>query len=236
MQFAFIVAVVVIAIAAAVIQQRAAAARRLASAALAQRLGLVFAPAPDEGHDEDYAHFEIFRRGRSRVAENTLSGHMTIAGQRCRVKMGDFRYKQDHGAGKNRRTVTRRFSYLIVHLPYRTPAVLVRPEGMFDKVAAAFGFDDIDFESAEFSRRFFVKSSDKRFAYALLEPRMMEFLLAARPPMLDLEDGQLCLSDGQRRWDPAQFQAMMDLARRFLEAWPRHLVAQLQERTWTTPS
>ena len=65
--------------------------------------------------------------------------------------------------------------------PFRNvPDLLIRPEGFFDKVAGAFGFDDIDFESEEFSRAFFVKSSDKRFAYDVLHPRMLELLMAER--------------------------------------------------------
>ena len=53
----------------------------------------------------------------------------------------------------------------------------IRPEGFFDKVGEFFGADDIDFESAEFSRRFFVKSSDKRWAYGVIHQETMQFLL-----------------------------------------------------------
>ena len=41
-----------------------------------------------------------------------------------------------------------------------------------------FGHDDIDFESAEFSRNFYVKSSDRKWAFDILHARAMEFLLA----------------------------------------------------------
>jgi len=104
---------------------------------------------------------------------------------------------------------------------------LIRPEGVWDKLAAAFGFDDIDFESAEFSRKFLVKAGDKRFAYDVLHPRMMEFLLAEAPPMIDIEDGDLCLSDGRKRWTPEQFEAQLAFARRFAEQLPRHLLQDL---------
>ena len=60
-------------------------------------------------------------------------------------------------------------------------------------------FDDIDFESDEFSRKFYVQSSDRKFAYDVLHPRMMEFLLQTTPPMIDVEGGALCLSGGRRR-------------------------------------
>jgi len=204
--------------------------RRDALAALADRLGWGFDPHPDRGHDEEYGHFEIFRRGYGRVAYNTLRGSLEVQGRPCRALMGDFRYKQDSGSGKNRRTSTYRFSYLIVHLPFRTPALLIRPEGIFDKLKGAFGFDDIDFESEDFSRKFYVKSDDKRFAYDVCHARMMEYLLANRPPMIDIENGRICSSDGSRSWTPERFERAIEDLDRFLALWPEHVTRDLLDR------
>jgi len=196
--------------------------------ALATDLGLRFDPHPDSTHDDDYAQFEIFRRGHSRVARNTMRGELELFGRACRVCCGDFRYKVTTSNGKSSSTHTYNFSYLIVHPPWNTPPLLVRPEGVFDKLKGAFGFDDIDFESDEFSRKYFVKSSDKRFAYDVLHPRMIEFLLHTKPLMLDIEAGALCVSDGSRRWDPAGFRQQIEFVRKFCELWPRHLVKDLE--------
>ena len=202
--------------------------RREALAALAAELGLRFDPNKDSSHDDEYAQFEIFRRGHSRVAMNTLQGALDLFDQRCRVRCGDFRYKVTTSNGKTTTTTTYNFSYLIVHPPWDTPPLLIRPEGLFDKIKGAFGFDDIDFESIEFSKKFYVQSTDKRFAYDVLHPRMMEFLLAERPPMLELEHGVLCLADGSRRWSPEQLRGHLDFVARFCALWPRHLVEELQ--------
>lgn len=205
--------------------------RREAMAALAARLGWSFDPSPDRDHDDQYAHFEIFRRGHSRVARNTLTGEMDVAGQRCRAKMGDFRYKVTRHSGKSTSTQAYSFSYLIVHLPWAdVPDLLVRREGMFDKIAGVLGFDDIDFESAEFSRRFLVKSPDKRFAYDIIHPRMMEFLLEAKPPGIDIERDRCCLMDGHKRWSPDGFRRAVEWARAFFALWPEHVTTQLRER------
>ena len=206
---------------------KAEQARTQALGELAARLGLSFDPRQNSHHDERFAQFEIFRRGHSRVAKNTLSGTLPMFGVDCGVRCGDFRYKITSSNGKSSSTRTYRFSYLIVHLPWATPPLLIRPEGVFDKIAAAFGFDDIDFESAEFSRAFLVKSSDKRFAYDVLHPRMMEFLLADRPPMIDIEAGAVCVSDGGRRWSPEEFVSRLDFVRRFADLWPKHLLVDL---------
>lgn len=203
--------------------------RQEALAGLAKELGLRFDPGVDYDHDDEYAQFEIFRRGHARVARNTLHGSITLFDQGCDLVAGDYRYKVTSGSGKNRSTSTYHFSYLIVHLPWDAPPLLIRPEGVFDKIKGAFGFDDIDFESAEFSRKFYVKSDDKRFAYDVLHPRMMELLLAAKPPMIDVEGGALCLSDGSRCWDVEKFKLHIKFLGQFCEQWPRHLLKELDK-------
>ncbi|MCH7847984.1 MAG: hypothetical protein IIB53_06430, partial [Planctomycetes bacterium] len=42
--------------------------RREELAALAGQIGWRFDPTKDKSHDDEYAHFEIFRRGHSRCA------------------------------------------------------------------------------------------------------------------------------------------------------------------------
>jgi hypothetical protein len=210
---------------------QAAKKRREDLGALATSMGWSFDPSSDTSHDEEYAHFEIFRNGHSRRAFNTLHGAMEVDGQRWAAKAGDFEYKVTSSDGKNTTTSTHHFSYLIVHLPFgEVPDLLIRREGIFDKIAGAFGFDDIDFESEEFSRRFHVKSPDKRFAYAVIHPRMMEFLLAEKPPMLDIEHGRCCLANGSSHWKPEEFRANMDTLRGFFDLWPAHVVSDLETR------
>lgn len=205
--------------------------RREALAALAQELGWNFYPQRDTDHDDHYAHFEIFRRGNGRTAYNTLVGHRTIDGVQVPVKAGDFRYTVTTGSGKDRKTTTYTFSYLILHLPHEnTPDLLIRPEHFFDKIAGVFSDRDIDFESEEFSKRFMVASPDRKFAYDVCHPRMIEYLLETRPPAIDIENARLCLSDGARTWKPEQFRWMLTFAEGFLERWPDHVRSDLSAR------
>jgi hypothetical protein len=203
--------------------------RREDMGALAAELGWRFVPDTDYSHDDEYAHYEIFRHGHSRYAYNTLFGTIDVDGKPCTAKMGDFHCQITTSNGKSTSTHTYRFSYLILQLPYvGVPDLLVRREGMFDAVKNLFGFDDIDFESAEFSRRFFVKSPDKRFAYDVIHAGMMEFLLASDPPTIDIERGRCCLSDGKRTWPPEKFHTTTAWVRQFFELWPGHVVCQLE--------
>lgn len=199
--------------------------RRQALAAFAAERGWQFDHHKDRGHDDRYSQFAVFRRGDSRAAYNTLAGNIEIAGRTYPARMGDFTYKT--GSGKSRST--HRISYLIVHSPFlAAPSLLIRPEGMFDRLLGAVGFEDINFESAEFSREFFVKSSDRRFAFDVVHPRMIEFLLAASPPVIDFEHGACCFTNGRSTWRVEDFPHYLDFASRFFEQWPPHLVAELE--------
>lgn len=202
---------------------------------MATRLGLRFNPLRDPSHDDQYAHFEIFRHGFDRYAYNTMTGVLPVNGRPYPCKLGDFTYKTREGSGKNRRTVTHRFSYLIAHLPFaHLPDLLIRREGVFDKLAGVFGMDDIDFESAAFSRAFHVKSPDKKFAYDVCHQRMIEFLMRSNPPTVDLENGRVCLSDGRSKWTPEQFEQTIAWLEDFFENWPDFLLKELDRNSGRT--
>ena len=192
---------------------------------LARELDLSFDPSRDRDHDSEYREFGIFRRGRKRAAFNTLTGRIEFGKRDCWIKMGDFRYTIQHGKSSSTHT----FSYLILNLPYQgVPKLVIRREGMFDKIASAVGFDDIDFESAEFSRKFFVTSSDKKFAYDVIHPRTMEFLLTSDGPSLEIANDRCCIHDSVRRkWTVSDFRKRLWWIREFLELWPDYVTSQL---------
>ncbi len=229
LEFLIIIPVILIGIALAYFAWKAEQRRREELHALARRLGFQFHPGRDRTHDERYAHFEVFRQGHSRSALNVMTGEIEHRAARCPTLLGDFEYKITTSNGKTTSTTTYRFSFCILHLPFRgVPDVLIRPEGLFDRLKSVVGFDDIDFESAEFSRTFYVSSPDRRFTYNLIDPQMMEFILDSRPPLVNLERGRMLLTDGRTRWTPAQFEQQLRWALAFLDRWPRHLVEQLQ--------
>lgn len=204
----------------------------------AQSLDLGFTEQQNPYHDEHYAHFELFRQGFDRNAYNTIFGTIEHDGRTLGVNAGDFTYKtretytttDSKGRTRTRtRIVTHRFSYFIVELSLRNvPDLLIRREGLFDRIASAFGKNDIDFESAEFSKRYFVKCDDRKFAYDLIHPRMMEFMLQTRPGLIDLENNRICISGGYRTWNAEQFPQTLDWIKQFLEHWPAFVVKDLQ--------
>ena len=214
----------------------AAKKRREAMQRLAEHLGWSFYPDKDSSHDDEYAHFEIFRKGHSRVAFNTMVGDVEIDGRRFPAKAGDFRYRVTSGSGKNRSTRTYTFTYLILHLPFTsTPDLLIRREGLFDKLAGAFGFDDIDFESeAVLAASSTSRATDKRFAYDLM-PRADDGTPARRRdlPTLDIEarpDAASSMAAPDGKPPRRSSGPWIGFLHAFLELWPEHVSPRTSSR------
>ena len=164
--------------------------RREAMAAVAAKLGLHFMPHKDRGMARRYRFLDKLRRGSSRYAFNVLSGSY----QGHEVLLFDYHYKT--GSGKN--THHYYISFFIMQLPASFPELIIVPEGIFSKIAQAVGYDDIDFESHEFSRKFCVRSRNKKFAYDVCNARMIEYLLSNTDLSIEIEDRALAISFNSR--------------------------------------
>ena len=114
--------------------------------------------------------FDFFKEGSSRKAANILAGQMD--GRDVLA----FQYSYTTGSGDNQTTWN--YSAAILELPIQAPHLRLRGENLFDKVAAWVGHDDINFESAEFSRRYHVACDEPKFAHDFFHPRLIEYLLA----------------------------------------------------------
>ncbi|WP_428307377.1 hypothetical protein [Lacipirellula sp.] len=213
-------------------------ARRLALEQLAASRVWQFDPSYDYAHDKRFAQFSLFTTGESRYAFNTTRGSVTIADAQWPLQYGDYHYQTtttstDSEGRTKTETQTHVFSYVILESPYvGAPDLFIRKEGFFDRIASAIGFPDIDFESVEFSRKFVVKSSDKRFAYDVISPQMMEFMLDTTPPTVDFRDAKCCLYHGSVL-KAEDFAATIQWSTEFFEHWPRHVVADLAARRQT---
>lgn len=167
--------------------------RREALAELAARLGLNFQEDEDRNLPERFAFLDRLSQGSNRYAYNVLSGPYEGDG----VLAFDYHYETHSTDAKgNRQTHHHHFSFFILMLPRAFPELIISPESFFSKIAQAIGFDDIDFESHEFSKKFCVRSKDKKFAYDVCHGRMMEYLLANGDLHIEFEDHALALGSG----------------------------------------
>jgi len=182
-----VIALFIVVVVAGIISARK---RREAMRALAARMGLRFEPAKDRDIARRYKFLDKLRRGSNRYAFNILSGRY----QGHDLTVFDYHYKT--GSGKN--THHYYFSFFILHLPASFPELVIGPEGIFSKIAQAVGYDDIDFESHEFSSKFCVRSGDKKFAYDVCNARMIEYLLSNSDLSIEIEDSTLAISFDRR--------------------------------------
>lgn len=201
--------------------------------AFARERGFDFQTARDPSIARLLHAVPTFRTGDARCGLNTMRGSTRMAGLDFGLILGDYHYETTSTDSKgNTKRTSHYFSYLGVVLPVAWhPLISVRRETFFDRVAATFGADDIDFESSEFSRQFYVKGEDKKLAYDLFDPRMMEFFMQSDPPNLMIGRGLLVITRGAGTWNVMQFAHQLDWLRRFVEQVPRHLVDQLKRQT-----
>src|SRR5690349_16880450 len=162
MEILIVVLVVGLIIAGIIFNVLAARKRREELGTLAARLGLTFDPGEDYGLADRYDFLEKLDQGSDRYAFNVLRGR--YAGHE--IMAFDYHYETYSTNSKGQRqTHHHYFSFFILLLPRAFSELTIAREGWGSKIAQAFGYDDIDFESAEFSRTYCVRSRDKRFAY-----------------------------------------------------------------------
>lgn len=72
-----------------------------------------------------------------------------------------------------------RFTIAATQLPLEAPDLVLRPETFGSRFSRLFGVRDVEFESNEFNEEFNVQCSNRKFAFDIVNPQMMEFLMAA---------------------------------------------------------
>ena len=189
--------------------------RRKALEALAQSLGMTFDKTRHR-LEPTLRDFEAMSLGSDRSRLNELRGRYKERDVRC------FDYWCKVQQGKQQSIHTR--GIVLVRVPTSWPQLRIVPEHIGHKLADALGADDIDFESQEFSDRFWVRSPDPRFAYDVIHPRMMEYLMEPGLTRWELRGGWLCLwSDSVL--SPDETVAALDRATGFVERVPTHVWA-----------
>lgn len=212
--FLFIALVVVVAILGAL----ASAKRRKELTEWANQNGLTFSPSKDHSFDDIYSEFaSCLRRGHSRYASNILSGQWNGRG----FTGFDYHYTTGHGKNRSRHI----FSAVILTNDFDLGKLSIRPEGFFDKITEFVGFDDIDFESAEFSRKFYVKAPNRKWAYDVLHARTMEFLLSV--PQFHLQfEGKRVLAYKNGTFKPHEFEQAAAVIEGIIDRLPGYVVEQ----------
>ncbi len=184
MEIFFVIFFIGVVIVIGVLSSIAAKKRRVAFELIAAQLGLRFSAEKDRGIPAHYSFLNKLDQGSNRYAYNMLTGVYA----NHQVMVFDYHYETYSRDNKgNRQTHHHYFSFFMLMLDRSFPELTIGPEGFLSKFAQAVGYDDIDFESHEFSRRFCVRSKDKKFAYDICHARAMEYLLANPDLIVEIE-------------------------------------------------
>jgi hypothetical protein len=206
----------------AVIQERK---RREALALWVAAHDLRFDPDRNHSFDEQFPEFDCLRSGSNRYAYNIITGQW-----RDRTLLAfDYHYETYSTNSKgHRQTHHHHFSAVMLHANVPLKPLIIRSENLFDKMAGAFGFDDIDFESAQFSKRFYVKAPDRRWAYDVIHPRAMQLLLDS--PKFSIEfDRQYVMAWRSGRFKITDYEAALTLIEGLLNQLPDYLCQKQEE-------
>lgn len=120
--------------------------------------------------------FAWVRRGDDQEVTNVLHG--SLDGEPVQVFELACKFHSTDAKG-HRSTRTERYTCAVVGNPgVWFPHLQLSPETLGSRLKDAVGMRDIQFESDAFNRAWDVRCDDRRFAYALIDPRVMDLLLA----------------------------------------------------------
>ncbi|MCE5229528.1 hypothetical protein LLG95_08025 [bacterium] len=216
----FVILFIIIAAYGAIQERR----RRVEISAWAKLRGLQFDASHYSALDSNWPLFRCLQEGDNRYAYNIAAGDWS-----GRLLMAfDYHYETHSTDSKGRRqTHHHHFSAAILESPVALKPLLIRPEGFLDKIGEFFGHDDIDFESADFSKKFFVKAEDRKWAYDVLHTRAMEFLLGRPQYMIQFEPRGVIVWKNAR-WPVAEIMTAVETVQGLLDGMPEYLVQELK--------
>lgn len=151
------------------------------------------------------------------------------------VELFEFSYRpllsvQEGLFGERRRRGYRRhLTCAVVNTGVWMASVRIEPESLLERVSQRLGFEDIDFEDAEFSRRYAVRSHSRRAAHELVSPAWMAMLLD-RPGWSVETSGSRMLLWRRGRPKVARYRELLDLSIGLALALPRTVVNEERSR------
>lgn len=180
LQFVFLGSAVIVAIVSTIRRQRVSRNRSFELQTLSMRLGFDdFNSDRNEDFILGWGFLDRFTKGEDRYAFNLLRGIY----HEQRLFVFDYHYRT--GSGKS--VEDHLSTVLMLVCKEAFPRLTIGSENLLSRLTAAFDNEDVKFESAEFSRQFRVRSEDKKFAYDVCNPLMIEYLLANRDLAMDIQ-------------------------------------------------
>jgi hypothetical protein len=186
--------------------------RRSAAEEAARELGLRFSANDVFGLID--RPFPLFRRLASvRGLENVMLG--TWHGHE--VTLCEYWYARSSNPSLND---FERFSCVMTPLPAWWPELLIAPETLMARALERLTMNEVHLESEAFNRAYTVRSADPRFANALLDATMMQWLLDGSDLSAYEVAGGMLLCYRSPRLQPWELEPLLETTLKFLEQIP----------------
>lgn len=220
----FVILIIAALIGFAILGAIAAEKRRKAIALWAMSKGLRYTSAKEYGLNSHYPQFSCLRQGSRQYAYNICRGEI----YNRPIEAFDYHYETYSTNSKgHRQTHHHYFSAVIIESNIPLKPLFMRPERFLDKITEFVGLDDIDFESAEFSRKFYVKANDKRWAYDVIHQRTMEFLLGMPQYTIEFSHNSV-IAYRSSVFGIVDFEAAAQVIQGILDRLPDYVIKQLK--------
>lgn len=219
-----------------VIAAHKAEQKRIAElSAWADTHGFSFSPA--KRHKTSYPP-SIFKRGHSRYSRYHMVADIPDAtpglDAPAHIELFEYHFAITTSNGKSSTTTHYYHTCCAAYLGIDFGEIEIREERFTDRIAAVFGWGSINFEDAEFSRRFLVKSPDRRRTYAIIGPSMIRFLMQHRGFHIETY-GDLLFIHFSGRVSIDQFERLRTLATGIAAQIPRVVVNDARARRGLPP-
>ena len=174
--------------------------------AVATDVGLQFSATKNDELLAKMNAFSLFNKGRGRKMKNVMTTETDIA----RLTMFDYQYTT--GGGQHSQT-SRHTVVALESDVLKFPSFALRPEGVFQKVGAAIGMQDIDFEGhPEFSNSFVLTGDDEQSVRAFFDADVLELVAQQQGICVESGPGIFIYHCGGRR-KPEEILELMNEAR-----------------------
>jgi hypothetical protein len=204
--------------------------RRKELSAWAKSKGLSFRRTSSIVTAARYGCLQCLQKGDTRYAYNIMEGLFNSR----KICAFDYYYQTEEEDKHGGRTITGcyYFSAVVAEADFQCKPLFIRTEKLFDKIAKSAGLDDINFESAEFNKQFYVQASDRRWAYDVVNQATMELLLSH--PRFNVEfNRQYVVAYCDELYDLGHFEEALQLIIGIIDNLPKPLLDKKKgEKIW----
>jgi hypothetical protein len=203
-------AIVTLAILNAINRKKTEQERTRALRSKAEAMDWEFEPAVEADSIAGIERFALFDLGHDKQIKNMMYGEVDGA----RTTMFDYVYT----LGVKRRTTF--FQTVVLFEPegQKFPEFVLRPEGAFDKMFSAFGYQDIDFpQRPEFSRQYILRGEDEPAIRRIFNDDLFSFYESNPGTFTDAGDNQLFIYRTHNRPAPGEIDSYIGTGLQILD-------------------